>query len=64
MKKEAIQSSPAMSAASLGIMLVISLACLIPFIIIISASFTDNAAIIQNGYSIPRLLIRKHEIVQ
>jgi putative aldouronate transport system permease protein len=52
MKKEAIQSSPAMSAASLGIMLVISLACLIPFIIIISASFTDNAAIIQNGYSI------------
>ena len=52
MKKEAIQSSPAMSAASFGIMLVISLACLIPFVIIISASLTDNAAIIQNGYSI------------
>lgn len=52
MFKESAQSGKVVSLVSFCVMLIVSIICLLPFVVIIMSSVTENTAIIREGYSL------------
>lgn len=50
--KTYVQSSKMISTVSFVVMALVSIICLVPFLIIVMSSITDNAAIIRDGYQL------------